>query len=242
MPAVGTQTVVATANILCTLRRDDARACLEAVLAAGPDIVGLQEWGWSRRALLPDADLSWVTPPYGGNPVGARRDRFDVVGHRLRPLGWVARSDRGARPLPVLPPRFATVVTLRDRLAERLVAVVNYHLVPGVQSGGTYRADRPLLAARHSLEACRLRDLVEEQVAEGRVTFALGDSNFHGLRLPHLTSAWHGREDGPGTLGPRRKVDDVFGPGAATAVDLVTTSSDHKAVVARRPDGHPGCQ
>jgi hypothetical protein len=43
MAVVGTETMVATANILCTLRRDDARASLEAVLAAGSDIVGLQE-------------------------------------------------------------------------------------------------------------------------------------------------------------------------------------------------------
>jgi hypothetical protein len=236
MEAVGTETVVATANILCTLRRDDARASVEAVLEAGPDIVGLQEWGRSRRSLLPDTDLAWLTPPYGGNPVGARRDRFDPLDCRLRPLGWVALVDRGARSVRVLPPRFATVVTLQDRLLHRVVSVVNYHLVPGAQSRGAYRADRPLLTARHATEVRRLRDLVAEQVAVRRVTFAVGDSNFHGLRLPHLTSAWHGHPDGPGTLGPRRRVDDVFGPGPATAVTLVPTASDHRAVVARRDD------
>ena len=73
-------------------------------------------------------------------------------------------------------------------------------------------------------------------MASAHVTFALGDSNFHGLRLPPLTSAWHGRKDGPGTLGSQRKIDDVFGPGPATAVTLVSTASDHKAVLARRPD------
>jgi endonuclease/exonuclease/phosphatase family metal-dependent hydrolase len=236
MASTGSETVVATANILRTLRRGEARAAVEAVLATGPDIVGLQEWGWSRRTLLPRTDMSWFTPLYGGNPVGVRRDRFEPLSVRRPSLGWVARSDRGARPVPVLPPRFATVVTLRDRLLDRPVTVVNYHLVPGVQSQGVYREDRPLLTARHATEVSRLRDLVAELVTSGTVTFAMGDSNFHGLRLTPLTSAWHGREGGPGTLGSHRKIDDVFGPGPATTVTLVTTASDHRAVVTRRPD------
>jgi hypothetical protein len=138
--------------------------------------------------------------------------------------------------VPVLPPRVATVALLRDRLLERTVCVVNYHLVPGVQSGGGYRTDRPLLVARHSAEVRRLQALVIEAQASGHVTFAVGDSNFDGLRLLHVTSAWEGREHGPGTFGPRRKIDDVFGPGPASAVTLVSTASDHRAVLARRPD------
>lgn len=231
-----TQTVVATANIHLALGPRDACTALEAVLAAGPDLVGLQEWGWSRRLLLPRTGYTWVTPVYGGNPVGARSDRFELIGHRQRILGWVARSDRGARPVPVLPPRTATVVLVHDRLLDRAVSVVNYHLVPGVQSRGRYRADRPLLVVRHVAEVRRLERLVRAQLAAGYVTFALGDSNFHGLRIPGLTSAWQGRENGPGTLGSARKIDDVFGPGSATAVTLIRTASDHKAVVSRRDD------
>src|SRR3954451_7285008 len=66
--------------------------------------------------------------------------------------------------------------------------------------------------------------------------YAMGDSNFDGLRLPGLTSAWEGRESDPGTLGPRRKIDDVFGPGPADSVRLLTSASDHKAVVVARRD------
>jgi processive 1,2-diacylglycerol beta-glucosyltransferase len=124
-----------------------------------------------------------VTPPYGGNPVGARRDRFDLISRRLRPLGFVALSERGARPVPVLPPRFATVVTFHDHLAERLVAV-ELPPGPGVQSGGAYRADRPLLAARHPLGTRRLRELVEEQVASGA-----GDVRSGRLQLPRSPAA-----------------------------------------------------
>jgi hypothetical protein len=66
------------------------------------------------------------------------------------------------------------------------------------------------------------------------VVHAVGDSNFDGLRLPGLTSAWEGREGDPGTLGPVRHVDDVHGPGPAQQVTSVRTASDHRALVVRR--------
>ena len=229
-------TLVATANVLDALDRVAARAAVETVLAEEPDLVGLQEWGWWRRSLLPQTDYAWFTPLYGGNPVGARRDRFTFLGARVRLLAGIGWSDRGARPLPVLPPRVVTVARLHDRLRDRTVSLVDFHLVPGAQAHGRYRTDRPLLAARHAREVRRLRGLVSDQVAAGHVTYAVGDSNFHGLRLPGLTSAWEARDDASGTLGPTRRVDDVFGPGPAVTVTLLETASDHRAVVAARPD------
>ena len=233
---MSSHTLVASANVLDALGRADAQAAVETVLREEPDLVGLQEWGWSRRALLPRTDYDWFTPVYGGNAVGARRDRYDLLGARVHTLGGIGRSDRGARPLPVLAPRVATVVRLRDRLHDRTVSIVDYHLVPGVQARNSYRADRPLLAARHAREVRRLQALVGTRLEEGDVTYAVGDSNFHGFRLPGLTSAWEGRPESPGTLGASRRVDDVFGPGPAAAVTLLATASDHKAVLAARPD------
>jgi hypothetical protein len=109
---------------------------------------------------------------------------------------------------------------------------VNYHLSPGVQALGRYREDRPALVARHRKEVRRLQDVVAAQLALGHDVYAMGDSNVDGFRLPGLTSAWEGRDDGPGTLGPRRRVDDVHsGRGRATSVTLLASDSDHKAVV-----------
>lgn len=189
---MSSHTLVATANVLDAWGRAHARAAVETVLGEEPHLVGLQEWGWSRRALLPRTDYVWFTPVYGGNAVGARRDRYDQLGARLHILAGIGRSDRGAPPLPVLAPRVATVVRLHDRLHDRTVSVVDYHLVPGVQARGSYRPDRPLLAARHAREVRRLQGLVRAQPAAGHITFAVGDSNFDGLRLPGLTSAWKG--------------------------------------------------
>lgn len=232
-------TTVATANVLRDLRRGPAGQALSDLLALEPDLVGLQEWGVSRKRLLRrrSPGYVWVTPVLGGCPVGARAERYDVLRSSSRALGWVGRSDRGARSLPVLPARFATVAVLLDRQMGREVTVVNFHLVPGVQRKGRYRDDRPLLVGRHRREVRALARVVEEQLSRGGEVYATGDSNFHGLRLPGLTSAWEGRDDAPGTLGSRRRIDDVHGPGPADSVVLLTNASDHKAVVVTRHTG-----
>jgi hypothetical protein len=249
---------VGTANVLCTLGPDDAREALRVVVSEHPDLVGLQEWTVSRHGLLrelgpvmrawpgvpsvhrvaltDDRGYAWVAPVLGGCPVGFRTDRFELVGARVRLLGGVGRCERTARAVPVLPARFAVVVTLHDRDADRTVGIVNYHLTPGVQARGRYRDDRPLLVARHQAEVRRLGGLVAGLGAAGHAVYALGDSNFDGLRLPGLTSAWDGREDSPGTFGERRKIDDVHGPGPALSVTLLPSPSDHRAVLVRRAD------
>jgi endonuclease/exonuclease/phosphatase family metal-dependent hydrolase len=246
------QTVVATANILYTLGRDDARTALRQVLEAGPDLVGLQEWYVLRLGLLRetgdvrlvpgprvgatvDPAYHWVSAVAGGNVVGARADRFDLIGARAPLVSWFGRSDRPDRFLHTEPPREATVGVFRDRATGGTVAVVSYHLTPGVERDGEYRADRPLISARHRGEIRRLERLVAELQRRGHTVYAVGDSNFHGIRLAGLTSAWEGREEHPGTIGTAtRKLDDVHGPGPATEVTLLTTPSDHRAVVAVR--------
>lgn len=251
-------TDVATANVLCSLPPDQARTALRALLEREPHVVGLQEWGLRRWPALRDTgglrmplargltlplgpsgrarDYVWICPLFGGCPVGARTDRFDLLQCHAAVLGGIGRSDPGARSLPLSPPRAAAMGVFRDRRTGRIVSVISFHLTPGVQRGGAYRADRPRLVGRHRREVRALTRLVGRQLRLGRTVYAVGDSNFDGLRLPGLTSAWEGRDSEPGTLGPRRKIDDVHGPGPATAVTLLATASDHKAVLARRRD------
>jgi hypothetical protein len=249
------QTVVATANVLRTLRAEDARRALRQVLDLEPDLVGLQEWGLTRLPLLRETGqvglvpwfitrresatrpgFVWSAPLVGGCAVGARADRFELVECSSKVLSRVGRADKPDRWLGIEPPRLVTVGVYRDRRHDRTVSLLNYHLAPGVQAAGRYRADRPLLVARHQAEVLRLQQLVDAQLAQGHDVYAVGDSNFHGLRLAGLTSAWEGRDGEPGTLGSERKIDDVHGPGRATSVTLVASASDHKAVVVSRPD------
>jgi len=240
-------TVVATANVLRSLRTDQARACLHAVLDGAPDLVGLQEWGVSRLRLLrrtgavrllpgpgprrSDGVYHWALPLLGDCAVGARADRYDVLGCGVHVLSRPGRADKPDRWLGLEPPRLATVGTYRDRHSGRVVSLVCYHLVPGVQARGRYRSDRPRLVARHRAEVRRLQQVVDEELDRGRDVYAVGDSNLDGLRLAGLTSAWEGREDLPGTFGAHRKIDDVHGRGAAASVTLLPTPSDHRAVL-----------
>ncbi len=253
-------TDVATANVNRALRPDDARTALRGVLDLDPDLVGLQEWGMSRHGLLRETgpvrlpfvgpasspeeaargrdDYLWVSAPplLGGCPVGARRNRFELLESRFEVVGWPGPSDRFTGASPMAVPRIVTLAVFVDRREDRIVSALNFHLTPRVQSGRRYRRDRPLLVAHHQAEVRAIGRLVAAEVAIGRVVYAMGDSNFDGLRLPGLISAWDGREDEPGTLGPVRKVDDVHGPGPAVSVRLLGNASDHKAVIARRSD------
>jgi hypothetical protein len=252
-----TETVVATANVEYHLPLDRAHEALGLVLAREPDLVGLQEWHLPRvpslrrvgSVVVPPltrvrlgrraAPYAWTATLVGGCAVGARADRYlqlDGRAHLLSAPGFAEKPDRF---LGLEPPRFAAVGVYRDRYADRTVALISYHLVPGVERAGRYRTDRPRLVARHLRERRRLQALVDRLLDQGHVVFAVGDANVDGLRLDRLTSCWDGRPDGPGTLGARR-VDDVHGPGPAVSVDLVTTPSDHRALVVGRPDSDFG--
>jgi hypothetical protein len=254
---VSSSTVVATANILYSLTAGEACRALADVLAHEPDLVGLQEWyptrirllrGSGEVALVPyvagrlgrrtgggGVAYCWNAPLLGGCAVGARADRYDLLGARSHLLSRPGRADRDHRFLGLEPARFAMVTVCLDRCLARTVALVDYHLVSGVQAHGQYRTDRPVLVERHRHEVRRLERLVESLLAEGHVVHAVGDSNLDGLRISGLTSAWQGQQNAPGTLG-RRHVDDVHGPGRADAVAAVRTASDHRALVVRRPD------
>ena len=258
---MASRTTVATANILYSLGSQDARTALSDVLSLRPDLVGLQEWYPSRVGLLRDTgsvglvpglglrlgrrfggsrEYVWNLPLLGGCVIGARADRFELHSSHAVPLSAPGRADRDDRFLGLEPPRIATVGVYRDQHVGATVALVDYHLVSGVQARGRYRSDRPRLVERHRREVRRLARLVTHLLAAGHVVHAVGDSNYDGLRLPGLTSAWEGRESAPGTLGPVRHVDDVHGPGRAEVVTLLTTPSDHRAVAVRRTTERQG--
>ena len=248
-------TRVASANILYKLGAKAATTALEQVLAEEPDLVGLQEWYVSRLPLLrrtgdvrtvpslfrlsvPGPErYHWVSSIACGNVVGARADRFDLLRADDVVLSGIGRSDRPDRFLGTEPPRLVTIGLYADKQVDRTVAMMSYHLCPGVEHDGRFITDRPLLVARHRQEVERLERLIAQYQREGHVVYAVGDSNFDSQRLAGLTSSWVGREDAPGTIGSRtRKLDDVHGPGPASEVKLLHTPSDHRALVTVRED------
>lgn len=243
--------LVASANVQQDLPQPVAREAVDAVLDAGPDLVGLQEWRPDRFWLLRtwgDVRLApglpavpgrrrayhWVTTPFGC-VVGARADRFTPISARWVLLNGVAPVASPYRPAGVEPPRMLALGTYRDRATSRAVTIGCYHLVPGVQAGRRYRRDQPRLVDLHRREHARLQRAIDDSQARGEVVYAVGDSNFDGFALRGMTSCWVGHEDAPGTFGPgRMRIDDVWGPGPATDVRLIETASDHRAVLAER--------
>lgn len=260
---LGLVLTIATANLLGSLPPGEARSALRTVMSQQADLVGLQEWYAKRLLLLrefghvtflpfvsgvpvpaPRAPVAtartpafrWWAPVFGGCAVGIRADRFEPTGCRSMVVSRPGRSDRGDRPLDYEPGRVATVLTLRDLHRDgRPVALVDYHLVSGVQRRGRYREDRPGLVARHHRERVHVERAVYRLLAEDYEVYALGDSNFDGLRWPGLVSAWQGREKDPGTYGDRH-IDDVHGPVRADVVRTVETESDHRALVVQYAD------
>ena len=223
---------VATANIRDGLPRREAGTALRLVADQDPDLIALQEWSLLRRGLLRQSapGYEWHTPLVGGCPVGVRRERFEVLRRGTRALSWPGLVSPSPRRWSVVPGRAAGVVVCRDRAGGGVVAMVSFHLVPGVQAGGVYRRDRESLAGRHRRESERLEHLVADLGNGAHRVCAAGDTNFHGLQLAGLVSCWSGHR-APGTLGTRL-VDTVFWPTAADSVTLVETPSDHRAVIA----------
>ncbi len=163
--------VVATANVRDGLSRRDAFLALRLVAEGSPDLIALQEWSILRRRLLRRAapDYAWHAPVVGGCPVGVRRDRLEIVERRTRVLsrpGWALRAPHQWRPEPG---RVAGVAVCRERASGCSIAMVSFHLVSGVESGGAYRPDRRRLVSRHQLEATRLGRLVAELTEEGHL-------------------------------------------------------------------------
>ena len=91
---------------------------------------------------------------------------------------------------------------------------------------------RRCVGFRGSAQAAQAARVVDTLSSRCGAVWALGDSNFHGLRLPGLTSAWDDVPGTVGTLGSYRRIDDVFGPGPPHRVEMFVTESDHRMVLA----------
>jgi hypothetical protein len=259
--------LVVSQNVWVNAPVEIARAVLDRVLEREPDIVGLQEWPGGRNPLLkatgtfarfpmlrrvmrrpwhPREGMVWARPFLGPTgPIGLRGDRYELLECSAETLTRRRRVNPTPKhPRARLAANRVTLAVARDHDRDEEVAVVGYHLWAGVQIGGDY-SQRPADRARvqgHRDQVAALGRLVADQLGRGRVVYALGDSNFDGLELTGVVSAWDGREHqhrGTHKEG-RRKIDDVFGPSRADRVDLIEHPErqiDHQGVVAVRRRG-----
>lgn len=262
----GVQDRVLTQNVWVNAPIEVADAVLQRLLGLSPDIVALQEWPSGRNPLLkdtgafervptarpaarrrrrwePGTGMHWCRPVLGPTgPIGLRADRYEVLDCQAMTL----TPARRVRPTPrhprvTLSANRVSQIRAHDHLRDEEVVVLDYHLWAGVQIGGHY-SQRPTDRARvdgHRDQVAALSALIQGHLAAGRTVYALGDSNFDGLTLPGLVSAWDGRERQPrGTHREgNRKIDDVFGPTRPERVELVDHPDpriDHQGVLAVR--------
>lgn len=163
---------------------------VKRLLAAGPDIVALQEMSsWKKRErvrirLLDCENCRWdgwipVPAVQGGQPILWRSDKFTFLGRdwiQVAPETYV--GPKGAGPAKIRP-RYVVRVRLLDNLTGRTIWVLNTHFVPTVQAshgGRNTNKKRIKLYQRHmaGLQAVIDRIYAEEG---GGLVFITGDFN-----------------------------------------------------------------
>jgi endonuclease/exonuclease/phosphatase family metal-dependent hydrolase len=160
------------------------------LLAAGPDIVALQEMSsWARREKVRKRLLDcetcawdgWIPVPavQGGQPILWRSDKFTFVGRdwiEVAPETFV--GDRGAGP-STMHAKYVVRVRLRDNLTGRILWILNNHFVPTVQGpdgGRNALRRRTRLYARHMSGLLGVIDRVRNEEGGGLI-FITGDFN-----------------------------------------------------------------
>lgn len=185
----------------------------------------------------------------GQTPVMWDAQRFEFVSARPERLtGAFEVGDEVAGKSGSYPAQYLTVVRLRDRLTERLVSVVNVHLLPGAVRAGRRWEGRPRLFERYVHEVKRMAAVTEVERRWGTV-FVLGDFNVGWVaderwrkpRLPFATFRGMGLKsmwatERPAGIGTHNDalIDQVYTDKRAVhaSVELDVVGSDHFPAVA----------
>jgi len=241
-PRPKTNEVVAYHNVFGGLELGEAADALEAVLAAGPDIVGLGEWGPNRRRLLAEQDdYMWLKPGGTHPPIGADKARYRCFSSHGVTLAKGREVERkpGKPSRGVLPDNHATVVVWEEIATGDLVTTICFHLPSGIETGGTWRRIAGVLTkrARMAREAKRkLRKIGQRHWQRRRRVYLLGDTNFHAMHLAPFASCW--KSNRLRATHGRRTIDIVYAQQPrALAIEIIPTRSDHKGVVVTYPKG-----
>lgn len=223
---------VGTQNVWVNLPDEKAAESVAAVLERRPHIVGLQEWGRSRRTLLkafgkvvlfpsiryrvgpPHKAAGYVFAyPLGGQPVGVDAAWGEVISvrrHRLSKKRPGVRATYGTE----------LIVRTRDTRHPETVVVLNVHPVA--------HHDRPANKAAWREAVGSIEDWADSW--HGFRRFVVGDVNKQGLKLHGLKSCWEGRKRRPTFR--HRTIDEVYATERAIDVEVIDTPSDHHALIA----------
>lgn len=217
---------LASHNIKVDLPDHSAAAAVRLVLQRNPDVIGLQEWGRSRRSVLakfgtvvifprlrrlwsryPDAGYVFCYP-LGGQPIGVDASRWEVLTVRRILLSAKRPGVRAA---------YGTELTARPRDGGKTIPVLNLHLLAHLDREQNHDAWLDGIAA--------VRQWVDSWTGFDR--YVMGDFNHAAVPLDGLRSCC---SDKPVPTFKGRPIDHIYGPRGLTA-ETVHTSSDHNALV-----------
>lgn len=225
---------LASHNVKVDLDDTHAGNSVARVLRTRPDIIGLQEWGRSRRSVLRNLGRVTMFPnlryhvgpphqqsgyvfayPLGGQPIGVNAEKVEIVSVRRIKLS----SKR-----PGVRPTFGTELVCQIRETNETVAVLNVHPVA--------HHDRPDNKAAHAEAVENIQRWAESW--GGFRHYVMGDMNSSRVTIPGLRSCWDGNPAGGTFRG--RAIDHIYGRDGFAHAFTVNTRSDHHAVVADEKD------
>ena len=189
-PPVASTVRIATFNTAATSTTRQGFNDVKNLLAAGPDIVALQEMSsWKKREKvrirLLDCETcawdGWIPVPavQGGLPILWRSDKFTMLGRdwiQVAPETYV--GPKGAGP-STMNAKYIVRVRLRDKLTGRTIWILNTHFVPTVQGpdgGRNSNTKRIQLYKKHMAGLQGVMDKVATEEGGGLV-FVTGDFN-----------------------------------------------------------------
>ncbi|WP_344808345.1 peptidoglycan DD-metalloendopeptidase family protein [Microlunatus ginsengisoli] len=252
-PAAALDVGVGSWNVLKTNSVAGIVGGLAALAAAGADVIGLQEVtpGSKRAALRERLGPDWgMTDADNAVPIVWRRARVDLVAEHSRQVLGPTHVEGGSGGT-LFSPRSVQWSEFAARGTGARFAVVNHHLLPGIEAGGRPDPDRPRRVAAAEKQMDTALAVADRFRAAGVATMVTGDHNIAAAadakaqdpRFPYIGYARHGLYSNWRSLGyPRggthaggRLIDYVFASTALAApvrqAILPRHGSDHNPVV-----------
>jgi endonuclease/exonuclease/phosphatase family metal-dependent hydrolase len=241
---------IATYNSAATAKTERAVADITR-LAAGSDVVALQEMGSGKRrsavaASLVDCETctfdAFMPVPAvpGSTPILWNSERFGLWESGTRQVSqdtYVGRAGAGPSTLRA---KYINYVLLRDRATGVKFYVLNNHAVPTVQGkGGGANRKHPKRLALYRQHMNGLRALIAEFAAPNRAVFVTGDLNVNYRRdrivqdrlFPYYNLKQVGLQASHAALGEPRIGTHVLGSGNSTRLIDYVYYLRQKAVV-----------
>ena len=227
---------VATWNPCYCNSQANVIAGMQAITAAGADVVGTQEMPTEarRRAVMAALPGYTVTGLDTSTPLWFRTAKYELVHEETQRILPRHMPFEG----PAQGARFMTVAQLRDRQTGQVVTYLNTHMLPRVQLHGRLNTGWPRRIAAYRKQLRVVVNAAQRYSAAGPVV-VMGDFNYDGdpdgaFGRAGMRASWQVLGHATGAR-RTRDIDQVWSLGAVPSSQQVLRSfgSDHNARLVR---------